>query len=90
MQEPRPDPPVEGLESAAARVGKPEEIKALAEQFGVDETGGFVEEADIAALREQGRLTADDEAELAAADQTFADAEAWAETLRVAAACVMG
>jgi len=90
MQEPRPEPPVEGLESAAARVGKPEEIKALAEQFGVDETGGFVEEADIAALREQGRLTADDEAELAAADQAFADAEAWAETLRVAAACVMG
>ena len=88
MQEPRPAPVPEGLDSAAARVGKPEDVKALAEQFGVDETGGFVEQADIDQLRIEGRITPEDEAALAAADQTYFNAEAYAETLRVAAACM--
>ena len=88
MQEPRPAPVPEGLDSAAARVGKPEDVKALAEQFGVDETGGFVEQADIDQLRIEGRITPEDEAALAAADLTYFNAEAYAETLRVAAACM--
>lgn len=91
MQEPQPEPPPDGLLEAAARVGKSEDVKAIAEQHGVDpSTGEFAEQADIDLLREQGRLTAGDEAELALADQTAADAEAYAEALRVAAACVMG
>lgn len=90
LTEPAPYQPPEGLAAAAARVGKPEEIKALAEQFGVDENGGFIEQADIDQLREEGRLLPEDEAELAAADQAGKDAAAWAETLRVVAACVVG
>mgnify|MGYP006935472390 CR=1 FL=1 len=90
MQEPRaPEPPAE-LAAAAARVGRSEDMRALADQFGVDESGSYLEADEIAAMREDGRLTADDIAELDAADKGYADAEAWAETLRVAAACVMG
>lgn len=91
MQEPKPEPPPDGLEAAAARVGKSEDIRALAEQFGVDaKTGDFVESADIDQLREQGRLTVEDEAELAAAQNLRNDAAAYSEVLRKAAACVVG
>lgn len=91
MQEPRPEPRPDGLDAAAARVGSIEDTRALAEQFGVDaKTGEFAEQADIDMLRDQGRLTPEDEAELADAERTIADADAYAETLRVAAACVMG
>jgi hypothetical protein len=91
MQEPRPEPIPDGLEAAAARVGSIEDMRALADQFGVDaKTGDFAELADIDQLRAEGRLSAEDEAELAAADRTASDADAYAEALRVAAACVMG
>lgn len=91
MQEPKPEPPPEGLDAAAGRVGKGEDLHALAEQFGVDpKTGDFAELADIEAMRADGRLTEEDLAALDLADQTAADADAYAETLRAAAACVMG
>lgn len=91
MQEARPYSPPDGLAEAGARVGKGEDLKALAEQFGVDpKTGDFAESFDIDELRAQGLVTPEDELELAMADQVYADAETYAETLRVAAACVMG
>ena len=91
MQEPELPLAPDGLDAAAARVGKPETLDMLAEQFGVDrKTGDFAEAAEIEAMRAEGRLTPDDLAELEAADRTAADADAFAETLRVAAACVMG
>jgi hypothetical protein len=89
MQEPKPYPLTDGLDAAAARVGKREDMKALADQFGVDpETGDFAEMSDIEALRTAGRLTADDEAQLKAADKVAENADAWAETLKAATACV--
>jgi hypothetical protein len=88
MQEPRPVPPPEGLAEAAERVGKPEDVKQLAEAFAVNEDGSFLESEDIDRLRKEGRLTDEDLSELDAADQTYADATAYAETLRVAASCM--
>lgn len=91
MQAPKPEVRPDGLDAAAARVGTAEDMRALGEQFGVDsKTGDFAELADLDALRSNGRLTPEDEDLLAAADQGYKDAEAWAESLRVAAACVMG
>lgn len=91
MQEPRPEPAPDGLDAAASRVGRSEDIRALAEQFGVDaKTGDFDELVDIDMLRSSGRLTPEDEALLAAADEGYANAQAYSETLRAAAACVMG
>lgn len=91
MQAPKPEVRPDGLDAAAARVGTAEDMRALGEQFGVDsKTGDFAELADLDALRSSGRLTPEDEDLLAAADQGYKDAEAWAESLRVAAACVMG
>lgn len=90
MQEPRPEPIPDGLDAAASRVGKSEDMKALAAQFGVDaKTGEFAELDDIAMLRDAGRLTPEDEALLAAADEGYAEAEVWADMLLQATACVV-
>jgi hypothetical protein len=86
--EPRPDPPIEGLDAAAARVGTGEDMKALAAQFGVDDAGGFVEQADIDRLKELGRLTPEEIDALEIADQQFEDAVQYGETLKyIAATC---
>lgn len=77
-------------DNAAARVGKDESLRDIALSHGVDPaTGGFVEQGDIAQMREEGRLTADDEAVLADADQMFADAEAYGRALDAAVACIV-
>lgn len=86
--EPAPDPVPEGLDAAEARVGRPDSVKELAEQFGVDEAGGYVEQGDIDRLRALGRLSPEEEAALKAADDAYADAESYAETLNyIAATC---
>lgn len=91
MQAPKPPPPPDGLDAAAARVGKGEDLKALAEQFGVDaKTGDYLEAVEVEAMRETGRISEEEAAELKAADEGFEQAEAYAEALRAAAACVMG
>jgi hypothetical protein len=91
IQQALPLEPPDGLDAAAARVGRGEDLRALADQFGVDgKTGDYPEAPEIEAMRSTGRLTPEDEAELRAADETFAQAEAYAEALRVAASCVMG
>jgi len=77
-------------DNAAARVGKDETMRDIALSHGVDPTtGGFVEAGDVAQLREEGRLTAEDEAELAEADQLFADSEAYGRALEAAVACII-
>lgn len=86
---PPPDPPPVGLDLATARVGRPESLKELAETFGVDEAGTYPEMSDIDQMRTEGRLTQEDEAELAAADQAFEDAKAWSDTMQVAMRCVI-
>ncbi len=88
MMDPPPDPPPAGLVEAEARVGKGEDLRALAEQFGVDEAGNFVEQGDIDRLRAQGRLTPEDEAAIKAADDDFELASSYADTLNeIAATC---
>lgn len=75
---------------AAARVGKPEDIRQMAAAHGVDPvTGEFVEMSDIAQIREEGRLSAEDEAELAAADEAFENSEAWGRALGAAVSCII-
>lgn len=90
MQAPAPELPPEGLSEAAARVGTVEDMKALAEQFGVDEAGAFPEQAEIDMLREMNDLTPEDVAELEAADQVVADADAYGKALMTAARCAFG
>lgn len=90
MQEPRPEPAPDGLDAAAARVGKSEDLKALAEQFGLRADNKFDEAAEIDQMRELGLLSAEDEAVLKAADDMDKEVSAYEKTLRVAAACVGG
>ncbi len=53
-----PDPIPQGRTEAEARIAKPENYKALAEQYRVDpETGTFDEEADLRRLAQEGKLT---------------------------------
>lgn len=86
--EPRPEPPIDGLDEAAARVGTGEDMKALAAQFGVDEAGGFAEQADIDRLKELGRLTPEEIEALEIADQQYDDAVQYGEMLQyIAATC---
>lgn len=87
--EPSPYPVPEGLAEAEARVGKGEDMRQLADVHGVKEDGSFAEEIEIQAMRDAGRLTPEDEAELAAAQQVADDADAYADTLAVAARCVV-
>lgn len=76
--------------TAAARVAKDDTRRDIALSHGVDpNTGAFVEQGDIEQIRQEGRLTSDDEAELAAADQMFADAEAWGRALDAATRCIL-
>ncbi len=86
---PAPDPVPLGLPEAEARVGRGEDMKQLAASHGVADDGSYVEQGEVDQLRDMGQLTPEDEAELAAADQLVADADAYAETLRVAANCVI-
>lgn len=90
MTKPAPEPRPDGIEAAAARVGKAEDAKAIADQFGVRENGEFDEQADIDQLKEAGLLDAEDEKILRAADQAIADVSAYEKMLKVAQSCVAG
>lgn len=86
----RPVAAPEGRALAETRIAKPDNYKALADQYRVDpETGDFPELADIDNLRAEGRLTADDIAELDAAKATLDDANAYAEALRTVVGCLV-
>lgn len=87
--EPAPDPVPDGLVEAEARVGKGEDIRQIAEVHGVKEDGSFVEQLELDQMREEGKLTPEDEAELEAAEQLYADADAWAKSLEVAGRCMV-
>lgn len=86
----RPDPVPEGRQQAESRIAKPDNYKAIADQYRVDpETGDFPELADIDNLRAEGRLTADDIAELDAAAATVDDAKAYSEALKTVVGCLI-
>lgn len=85
-----PEPVPEGLADAQSRVGKIEDMRALAEQHGVKLTdGSFAEQFDIEQMRTEGRLTPEDEASIKAAEDEFAAAEAYGNSLKAAAACII-
>lgn len=87
---PRSEPTPEGRPQAEARVGRPDDLKALSEQYRVDpETGDFPELADIDQLRAEGRLTEADIADLDAAKATLDDADAYGEALKATAGCLI-
>ncbi|MBZ9873073.1 hypothetical protein LB542_19690 [Mesorhizobium sp. BR1-1-9] len=86
----RPEPLPEGHKQAEASVAKPEDTKALAAQFGVDpQSGAFKEEADIAQLADEGRLTEQDVMTLAQAHADFETADGYAEALKSVAGCLI-
>lgn len=86
----RPESTSEGRPQAEARIGRPDDIKALSDQYRVNpETGDFPELSDIEQLRTEGRLTADDIAELDAAKVTLDDANAYAEALKTVVGCLL-
>jgi hypothetical protein len=79
----------DGLSVAAAKVGKPDSLRELAEVHGVDlTTGDFVEMADIEQMRALGRLTPEDEAAMDSADELVESAEAYGNTMKAALFCV--
>jgi hypothetical protein len=87
---PRPEPIPEDRQPAETRIAKPDDYKAMSAQYGVDpEAGTFVEEADIARMATEGRLTADDEADLADAQTAFEDGKAYGEALKSVVGCLL-
>lgn len=82
--------PASDLAAAHAAVGKADTFKAIAEQYKVDPaTGGFAEEADLAQVLAEGRLSSDDMATLQEARDTFDNADAFDQALQAAARCVI-
>lgn len=88
MSAPRPEQPPAGRPEAETRVAKPETYREAAEQYRVNpDDGSFVEQGDIDQLRTEGRMTADDKAVLAEADQTYENGVAYGEALKAVAGC---
>jgi hypothetical protein len=86
----RSEPRAEGVKEAEASVAKPENTKALAAQYSVDpQTGAFPEEADVAQLAAEGRLTADDAVTLAQVEADYHTGSAFAEALKSVAGCLL-
>ncbi|MGN6773251.1 MAG: hypothetical protein ACTHJQ_25905 [Rhizobiaceae bacterium] len=80
--------PEPAVAEAAKRVGKPEASREMAEQYRVHpETGDFPEMADIEQMRQSGRLTAEDEAGLSEAEDTFKQATGYGEALKAFSRC---
>jgi hypothetical protein len=85
-----PEPPPDGIKQAAASIAKPEDAKALAAQYGVDaNTGAFKEEAEIAQLADEGRLTEQDVATMTQAHADYEVADAYAEAIKSVASCLV-
>jgi hypothetical protein len=86
----RPEPPPAGRAEAEAKVAKPENYKALADQYRVDpEAGTFPEEAELRQLAQAGRLSDEDMAVLDDADAAFQDGAAYGEALRSVVSCLL-
>lgn len=86
----RADAQPDNIEMASAAVGKPIAMRELAEQHGVDMvTGDYPESFEIEQLRAEGRVSAEDDAVLMAADETYTKADAYGSALKSALACVL-
>lgn len=86
----RPDAPPMGRAEAEARVATPDNYKAISEQYRVNpDDGTFVEQADVDQIRQEGRLTPDDEAALVEADATYENGVSYGEVLRSVVSCLI-
>lgn len=86
----RPEAPPMGRIEAETRIASPENFKAMSEQYRVNaDDGSFIEQADVDQVRKEGRLTEDDEAALADAQQAFDNGSAYAEALKSVAGCLI-
>lgn len=86
----RPESPPAGRAEAEAKVAKPENYKALADQYRVDpEAGTFPEEAELRQLAQAGRLSDEDMAVLDDADAAFQDGVSYGEALRSVVSCLL-
>lgn len=75
---------------AAKRVGKPDDVRALAQQYRIDPaTGHFPEMDDIEQMRAEGRLTEEDQALLNAATEVETEAKGYGEALKAFARCAL-
>lgn len=86
----RTDPIPEGRPQAETRIAKPDDYKAMADQYRVDpETGAFSEDADLAQIDAEGRLTAEDKITMADAMNAVEDGKAYGEALKAAVGCLI-
>ena len=86
----RPEPLPTGRAEAEAKVAKPENYKALADQYRVDpEAGTFPEEAELRQLAQAGRLSDEDMAVLDDADAAFQDGAAYGKALESVVSCLV-
>jgi hypothetical protein len=87
---PAPETRPEGIKQAEASVAKPEDTKALAAQYSVDPaTGAFPEEAQVAQLATEGRLTPDDAVNLAQAEADYHAGASFGEALKSIVGCLI-
>jgi hypothetical protein len=87
---PAPSAPDRETAAASARVGRPDDTAALADQYGVDpKTGSFREEAELAAVVAEGRVLPAEMAELGAAAATAEDGMDFAAAMQQAARCLI-
>lgn len=82
-------PEPEGMRDAVNAVGKDESFKEILAEHNVDETGTSVEEGDVAQIKEEGRLTPVDEADMAEAARTVEQAASYGKALQAAASCII-
>ena len=84
------DAPDPAVTEAATRVGKASKPDDIARQFRVDPTTGeYAEKAEFDQLVAEGRVTDEELASLAAADEDVATATAWGEALKTAMNCTI-
>lgn len=86
----RPDAPPMGRVEAEARIGTADNYKAISEQYRVNpDDGTFIEQADVDQIRNEGRLTPDDEAALVEADATYENGVSYGDALRAVVGCLI-
>ena len=65
-------------------------MKTVAEQHSVNpETGEFPEQFELDQLDKEGRMTEEDKAAMAVANDNYKAAKSWGEALKAAVACLI-
>lgn len=86
-----PDAPTEGMDEAAARVGKTDTMSQVAEDRGVNlTTGEFAEQFEIEQLRATNALTVDQIAVLDEAEVEYKKAVSLGNALKAGVHCILG